>query len=289
MTDTADTYDFRRPNQLADDVEQMLEQWHHAMLKLAKSRISQKFDFTFEWEFGGIRAMPLDAIVEACVDPVLVMQHNVGGNGVAWLTMPRRVVLSMFDQILGNEFTELPEDRTLTDIEESLFQLFTKELSDAMSETQPCDEGLRCEQYGEPRFEDMGNIFSETEQIVVADMKLLGNFDGHAFSWHLSQEAVLSFVTHVTESLNANNNPRPELERLIHQIPMNVVVNLGRARLHWDELTNLSVGDVIVLDQRVTEPLQAEIEKQHLFQGWAGRHGKSQAFRISEIVDPASE
>ncbi|MFC1758368.1 FliM/FliN family flagellar motor switch protein [Planctomycetota bacterium] len=286
MTDTANTYDFRRPNQLADDVEQMLEQWCYALLKVAKSRISKKFDFAFDWETGEIQAMQLDAIVEANGVPVLILQHNIGGIGVGWLTLPRKIVLSVFDQMMGNEFTELPEDRPLTSIENSLFTAFTNELSEAMSETQPCESGLLCKQFGEPRFEEIGNVFSETEQIVVVEIKLQGNFEGQSFFWHMSQDATLSFVTHVTESMNANDNPRPELERLIHQIPMNVVVNLGRAKLHWNELTNLSVGDVIVLDQRVTDPLQAAIENQHLFRGWAGRNGKSQAFRISEIVDP---
>jgi flagellar motor switch protein FliM len=144
---------------------------------------------------------------------------------------------------------------------------------------------LSCERFGKPKFQDIAQTFPDTEQMIVAEINLLGDYQGQTFRWILSQKAVLRFVTHVTESGNKKSGPRPELARLVHQIPISVVVRLGKTNVHWEELSDLRVGDVIILDQRVTDPLQAEISNKRMFLGWAGRHGNRQAFRISELVE----
>lgn len=285
MTDKSEPYDFRRPSQLADDVEQMLTQWQHALTKCAKPRLSENFNCALQMEAGELRAMQIDAVISLYTEPSLIMQHRVGDSGVGWLTIPRRIILAMFEQMFGQTVTELPEDRELTDIEDSLFGLFCQEISRSMALSQPCDNGLSCERFGNPSMENITQAFNETEQVIVADINLLGDFQGQAFRWILSQKAVLRFVTHVTECGNGNNGPRPELERLVHQIPISVVVRLGKTQVHWRELSDLQVGDVIIFDQRVNDPLQAEISDKRIFDGWAGRHGNRQAFRISQLVE----
>ncbi|MCA9215887.1 MAG: FliM/FliN family flagellar motor switch protein [Planctomycetales bacterium] len=328
MSDAVDTYDFRRPNQLADDIEHLLEKWSHGFVKTAKQRIADVFGFELEMREGAISTLQLSDLLEPEEKPQpeataeaegdqeaeeeataedesesdekaesedegetpagsnLVMQHQIGDSGVCWFTMPRPVILSMFAQILGKPFESLPEDRPLSGIEESLFESFTSELQVAMVESQPCEAALPCDITGLPKYEQLGTVFPESEQIVSIDFDLEGNFESSSFRWLLSNEAVLHFITRVTEELNRSKDPRPELERLIHQIPMNVVVNLGRTQLSWSELTDLTVGDVIKLNQRVSEPLEAVIAKHKLFRGWAGRHGNSHAFRITELVQP---
>jgi flagellar motor switch protein FliM len=285
MTEHSEAYDFRRPSQLADDVEQLLTQWRDALVKLAKPRLLENLNCSLPLEAGELRAMQVDAVAQLHTEPILIMQHRVGDSGVGWLTVPRRIILAMLEQMLGQAVTKLPEDRELTDIEVTLFDLFCQEMCQAMVLSQPCKPGLACERFGSPRFENIAQAFTESEQLIVAEISLLGDYQGQTFRWILSQKAVLRFVTHVTESGNKRNGPRPELARRVHQIPISVIVRLGKTSVHWKELADLRVGDVIILDQRVTDPLQAEISDQPMFLGWAGRHGNRQAFRISELIE----
>jgi flagellar motor switch protein FliM len=63
------------------------------------------------------------------------------------------------------------------------------------------------------------------------------------------------------------------------------VIRLGQAKLHVSELLNLRPGDVVVLDQRVSEPLSIEVCGTRKYVGWPGRVGNRQAFQIQGMVE----
>ena len=46
----------------------------------------------------------------------------------------------------------------------------------------------------------------------------------------------------------------------------------------------ITVGDVVMLDQRVTEPLDAYVQGTPKFRGWPGRCGTRQALQILSLV-----
>ena len=75
-----------------------------------------------------------------------------------------------------------------------------------------------------------------------------------------------------------------DLKSLVRQIPMQLIVRLGSANLHVSDLLNLQPGDVVVLDQRVNEPLDAEVSDTPIFRGWPGRVGTKQAFQVSDVI-----
>ena len=49
---------------------------------------------------------------------------------------------------------------------------------------------------------------------------------------------------------------------------------------------NLRPGDVLILDQRVNEPLWGEVATAVKFRGWPGRVGRRQAVQITGWVKP---
>ena len=72
----------------------------------------------------------------------------------------------------------------------------------------------------------------------------------------------------------------------IRKIPLEVVVGLGRTSIHVADLVNLQVGDIVILNQRVSDPLYAEVAGTVKYLGWPGRLGTRQAFQIGSLVAP---
>ena len=66
---------------------------------------------------------------------------------------------------------------------------------------------------------------------------------------------------------------------------LEISVQLGAARLPLHQLTRLRVGDLVILDQRVHEPLAAFVAGEQKFKGWPGRAGARQAFQIDSSVE----
>jgi flagellar motor switch protein FliM len=91
-------------------------------------------------------------------------------------------------------------------------------------------------------------------------------------------------MTNVSECRQAEAQGSASLEQTIHQIPMQVVVHLGKANVHVSDLMHLQPGDIVILDQRVSDPLSAEVGELTKFLGWPGRVGTRQAFQVTEMV-----
>ena len=72
------------------------------------------------------------------------------------------------------------------------------------------------------------------------------------------------------------------------ELPLEFCVELGSARLTLGRLAALKAGDVILLDQRISEPLRAQVGGSERFDVWAGAEGRAQAVRVHSVRKRAS-
>ena len=64
------------------------------------------------------------------------------------------------------------------------------------------------------------------------------------------------------------------------EIPLKVTPLLGRAELNAEEYHSLAVGDVIVLDQKATEPLKVKVGDSLEFEATPGLFHNHKAIKI---------
>ena len=67
------------------------------------------------------------------------------------------------------------------------------------------------------------------------------------------------------------------------EIKVPLTVEVGRTSVPVSRLANLAPGDVLVLDQRINEPLPLVVGERVKFHGWLGRNGNRQLFKISDV------
>ncbi len=72
------------------------------------------------------------------------------------------------------------------------------------------------------------------------------------------------------------------IEKKIKELPINLVCTLGVTKITGRELLEMKVGDVIKLDQKVSDPLIMSIDGIPKFRGYPGTSNKRKAIRISE-------
>ena len=72
-------------------------------------------------------------------------------------------------------------------------------------------------------------------------------------------------------------------EAILGDIPVEVVVELGRLRMVLRDLAALSENDVLELDQQVDRPLELVVNGRKLAQGELIQVGGSLALRITEV------
>ena len=81
---------------------------------------------------------------------------------------------------------------------------------------------------------------------------------------------------------------RPRLERL-SDLELTVRIELGRARVTWEELQRLEAGTIIQLDRRADDPVDVYVNDRLVARGEIViLHGKV-AVRLIEVVSPVRE
>ena len=283
-------YDFRKPHRLADDIEHILSKWQARVGTAIADRLALHFGINTEWDAQDLESSRSVDLASGLDKPFLAFSILLEEDlEVMWFLLSRRLVVTFVEGMFGDAPEEMPADRLLTDVENSLVEIVIQEVQKALVEAQPCAQPKPCPLQGEKRIRELTRTFPEQEQITVARFQVSTSCGQGEAIWILSQAAVLSFAAHVSECRIATRADDGEMANTIRQIPLEVVVGLGRASIHVAELVNLQVGDIVVLNQRVTDPLYADVAGTTKFRGWPGRLGTRQAFQIGSLVQPEDQ
>ena len=283
-------YDFRKPRRLADDIEHILSEWQAHVASAIADRWGLHFGINTEWEAQDLESSRSCDLVSELDTPFLAFSILLEEDLEAmWFLLSRRLVVTLVEGMFGDTPEEMPADRPLTDVESSLVEMVMQEVQKALVEAQPCAQPKPCPFQGEKQLREMTRTFPEQEQIAVARFHVSASCGQGEVIWILSQAAVLSFATHVSECRIATRADAGEMAKTIRKIPLEVVVGLGRTSIHVSDLVNLQVGDIVILDQRVTDPMYAEVAGTTKFRGWPGRLGTRQAFQIGSLVSPEDQ
>ena len=101
----------------------------------------------------------------------------------------------------------------------------------------------------------------------------------------LPQAGLASIGIDDTSSVAASQQlASPQMRALTECLPVTMTVSLGKVTLSLGEMDQLKVGDVLVLDQSIGSPLEAQISGRLHFLGHPCRLGQQQGYRI--LVSP---
>ena len=91
-----------------------------------------------------------------------------------------------------------------------------------------------------------------------------------------------------SEQLEMDSRWTARIHEQLHEMAVNVVVELASTGMRARDVLNLEVGDIITFDKKVTEPLLAKVEGIPKFLGNAGQIRNSKAFQLrSTLYTPA--
>jgi flagellar motor switch protein FliM len=290
MSNKVQPYNFARPGRLPSDLEQRLRTWLKAAFALAARDWTKRLPFSFTMTVRELSAVPPADALEKIPDNAYGCRLNEPHLGVSLLALPRPLLLALLTGLLGNTAEALPPDRSLTPVEEALWEYFIRSLwFPVLQQTWPEGETFApvLEQKEiNPRFV---RIFPASEPVVACVLGIQAPFGEHDWYWLLSQRAlatnlVPTTVQPATAPIPARP-PRECLESLVRDLTLEFSASLGSIELPLSQISQLRVGDVVVLDQRCGEPLTASVDGKQKFQGWPGRVGNRQAVMIHALLE----
>jgi flagellar motor switch protein FliM len=284
-----EVYNFRKPGPLATDLENRLAAWLRGACGLAPERWPRHLPIPLETAFRGVDTVrPADGLARLS-DTALGYRVTLSAVGMnTLLILPRPLVLALVAAAQGDAAGELPGDRALTVVEDALAEYLVSHLLLAVfQEAWPGSEPVTLALAQKEEEPKRSRVFAPDQNVVVCLFSLSGPFGAQEWHWMLPQAALLEQLAKAGQVAETGQEAeaRPRLEVLVRQFPVQLSVSLGAVELPIALLARLRPGDVVVLNQRVHEPLIASVGPERRFRVWPGRVGPQQAFQVESLVE----
>jgi flagellar motor switch protein FliM len=226
----------------------------------------------------GLRFLPLDTVGFA------VKASDQPDDGFL-LALSRPVVLFLLAGMMGEQPAVLPADRDLSTVERSLCEYMLRELFlGPMEAAWPLPGGLKLTvgPGGPPETVWRQPLADAAYAATVAIATPLGDLPVQLLfnrSGRLEQ-----LTTPKVRAVPADPAVRTQIETLVKEMPVDVAVILGTADLTMYDLARLAAGDVVLLRQRVSEPLEARVAGTAKFRVWPGAAGGRCAVQVQSAT-----
>ncbi len=197
------------------------------------------------------------------------------------LMVSQPLSLALVCQLLGENLEELPAARYMTAVEETLFDVFLTHLVGCMSEAWPEKEPLECSVGPMENEPHRCRLLGPREIVLLCKTKLTICGEDCEMDWMIPHPDLEAMLSSAEETANQPlQQTQSAMEERVLQIPVDVSMRLGTCRLSVSALSSLQVGDVLVLDQPIDEPLPISVGDQQKFTGWLGRNNSKRAYKI---------
>jgi flagellar motor switch protein FliM len=284
MTDAP--FDFRSPH--AAEAATIITDWLGRACKSAAKQWTKQWSMPVEVGLAGIHNLLPADLLKSIPETSLGCGIKIweSKTSPAFLTFDRPLLLALLSSLLAEPVSVLPEDRELTAIEQSMIEVLLDQIlipirTAWIGDNQPT---LAVIATGMPRTACQLPIDVPAASAVISIKAAFGN---GSFQIVLPTTGWSSAKTRPADQKVQASFPRAQVESIVRELGVDFSVTLGRTRLTLKELANLQPGDVLVLEQRVTEPLRAHVAGKERFQVWPGAIGRNQAVRIHVASQPS--
>ncbi len=278
----AKAFDFRKPCRLDLAIEHRMLDWQRTACKLLPDKWSNYFQFE-----AGTSPLKLETIqADSHELPAHVQAFMLKFRGQPHTTLlgfPTALSIALVEGVLGGIPSEYSAERPLTDIESSLLEVVVQIFLEATNEAAISCGLPQCDLAGRESAPHLIRLFPGTDELVMLTLRVQMPFGDQEFFW-IWPEPLADQLFPADQGASPTEF-KDELQHIAKRIPINMSVRLGEATIDVAELARLTVGDVLVLDQRVSEPLKCLLSDQVFLEGWPGQQSSRRAIQIHRLVD----
>jgi flagellar motor switch protein FliM len=205
--------------------------------------------------------------------------------------IPQQTAAVWVTQLLGGTETGKKEEaRNLSQLEESFLLDITSAVVEAFSSSHNTFKFKPAKNFARGQFPlELQNI-EEVCKIIFSVEKTEPKSASEAYILILCKELESAVKQNAQQSakLSAEDVPKTIAEHL-QKMTVSVTARFAGTTLPFGELLNLQPGDILMLDKKITEPLELMIEGRIMFKGLPAKSAGKQAVVITELCRNAPQ
>lgn len=283
---TAVAFDFRTPP--PTELEAKTIGWLQQACTLAPRTWSRVLPFSAEMAVDKVTSVSATVAIDALPAGAVAFRMTVDRVPECQpiIAIARPFLIALINGALGSPPTELPSDRALSTVERSVCDfLVTQLILDVLSDSWPASDRPKftVAMRGEPRGV---STLPPNDLVLLCTLTFKGPFGESQILAVFPRSAPISeLVKPAFDPVAIQSAPRDQLEALVQEMPIDVTIPLGNTQITMLQLAMLRPGDVVVLGQKVSEPLPARVGGVDKFSVWPGAVGRRQAVQIDALVE----
>ncbi len=280
-------FDFKKPSGLSNDSLELTRVWFKNWTSIFKEKWTQIGNTAPGFEFDSDAAHSFEVLRKQFASPSVAFQLRIPSQNLDSILVFQRIdALNICFDMLGEESSETI-DRELSDIEFSLFNLFTTELLNSFSEAWPMKEKLTVELGDRVHQVHRSRLFDP--KLIMLNVKFRLSREGAedtAFHLLVPQKDFENFLMQSASEISAAQQSAATqlMENKALEIEVNLSVILGDAVIKLADLNQLQAGDVVRFGQKIDEPLEVTVEDRPKFRVWPGVLNQQQAVVVSQVL-----
>ena len=288
MTETTQLQllDFNHPRKPKITKWRALSKWHQSVCVLTAESWNALLSHPMTVTAAKIEPFQCRSALQQLPDDGVAVHFAVGADRFPSLVVfSRRQLHGVLADILSLPGDEWPETPKFTRAEESMLAVMFQGIADAVCEAIPGPEATSCvfvRMFDKP---ERTRLFAHVDEVFVGEITMRSRFGEESAYWLLPKmetEELIGKELHQDEI--EDRGVHPNLVSLAQRINVDVVVELGQCDVTMSQVTQLAIGDVLVLDQPIHRPLTAYVSGQRKWLGQPLRVGPRQGFEIVQLI-----
>ena len=291
-----ETYNFRKPNKFSKETFSVIETIHKDFTKIVSKKLTAYINENTEINFLSVNQLTTEEFKNAIPQNMLSSQLEIHQTeSRPMIAISCGIINGMINRMLGGDGTISPSDNNLSDIEKSLakniFIHIITALANAWGKIKQTEWNYLPAESNEISITDK----AENEILAVSsfEIKLNNNFGLLTVALPYSTVKYLTSDTKASSlKTPAKTNTTEETKKIITNLQTsNVSLSaiLGSANISLNNLINLKPGDVLKLDNKVTDELTLKINNQNKFKAVPGTVKNRFSVKITSPYDEAEE
>lgn len=288
-------YDFRSPQKFSKEHLRTLELIYNNYGRIISTYLTAQVRSNIKVKVETIQQITYEEFIHSVPNPTVLTLFTMPPltGSLLFETNPE-FVFKIIDILLGGKGNRKIKTRDFTDIDKNIIWKVNKGLIDNMKLA--WEEILKVE----PRMESLETNPALNQTLAPNEPVALITFTvemGKSNTFlnicipYLSIEKVVSKleVQYLFKGSNIHTETRDEdivnLRKKLNSVSVGIDAILGEASITIEDFLKLSMGDVIVLKNKIKEPIEVYIDKKPYYYAKPGLIGKTQGVEILDIID----
>ncbi len=286
-------YDFKRPDKFSKDQIRTLYMLHENFARLINTYLSAHLRTLVHIDVASVDQLTYEEFIRSLPNPSVIGVFQMKPlKGNALMELNPNIIFAIIDRLFGGPGLPPAKPRALTDIEEAIVRRVINKTLEGFQEAWKQVVAI------EPRLEvietnpQFTQIVPPNDMVVIITLQTkIGQAEGffNICLPYLVLEPIMSKLTTtfwVASSVAKQSLPEHinAIQRKLERALIPVIIELGRATVSVRELLDLSVGDVLQLESKISQDLSIMVGNHEKFQCKPGLSGNKVAIQITKVI-----